>query len=129
MRWNELLAVIKNPVIETKPTRDKSEAFKAIEDGMARSEKEAQSSSNEAGRVATIGLLFEKAPELLKSGYHFIGFEGGLSALANSDLATLKNRGHYKYADRQHGTNWIPLVRVVNRYLELEELEHRKQTI
>lgn len=125
MTWSNMLQTIE-PVVEEHPSADKRYALYAIRNAIERSEKEAETSATEIGRESTIQALVANAPALLEAGCQYIGFLGGLRALAKTDLRTLETRGHYKYSDCQPNKNWIPLVKVVAKYLELKAEAHAK---
>lgn len=127
MTWTDMLHTIE-PVVTEPPSTDKHYALSSIRAAIERSTSEANTSATETGREPTIQALVAKAPTLLEAGYQYIGFIGGLSALANTDLKMLETRDHYKYSDCQPNKNWIPLVAVVAKYLELKAAAYAKTT-
>lgn len=125
MTWSEMVEVLEPMVLEN-PSPDKTYALYAIRGAIERSRTEANTSSIEVGRERTIHALIAKAPTLLEAGCQYVGFVGGLSALAETNLKELETRDHYKYSDCQPNTNWIPLSALITKYLEVKAAAHAK---
>ena len=90
---------------------------------MERSSVEADTSSNERGRVRSVEQLLQKANAILESGHRYVGFVGGERSLASATVDDLEKRQHYKYSDCQPNKNWLPLHLVISHYLELKAEE------
>ena len=119
MTWSEVISVLK-PVVDTDRSVDAAYSLAALTDAVKRSTAEADTSSNERGRVPSIQQLLNMADTLLDSGYRFVGFRGGERALKVATVELMENRSHYKYSDCQPNNDWLPLHRILSHYLKLK---------
>ena len=125
MTWSEVISVLES-VVGTDSSADTAYALVALRDAVKRSTAEAATSSNEKGRVGSIGELLQKAKTLLESGHRYVGFDGGQPVLDAATLEYLEKRQHYKYSDCQPNKNWIPLYSVISHYLKLKAEEYAR---
>ena len=125
MTWSEIISVLES-VVGTDSSVGTVYALEALRDAVDRSSLEAVTSSNEIGRVTSIEQLLEKSSYLLESGYRFVGFVGGKQALAVATVEDMEKRTHYKYSDCQSNKNWLPLHKILSRYLKLKTEEYAR---
>ena len=114
--WDDILNLMQNQ----SNSKDVDYCFKIIQKANARALKEVIEKPKY--QKMKYDDLMIRIPDLIREGKIFIGFTGGIGALARATETELINRGHYKVSDIRLTDNWISIDQFLRRVLEVKRL-------
>jgi len=117
--WDEMIEVVSNGNDLTSGQY----FLEILQDAIGRAKdewEEVKSKTNVTYERISFNDMRERAGELIQEGKVFVGFSEGLVALKEMNLEELKNRDHYRISSIQWSDNWIPITKVLERFIEVE---------
>ena len=115
VRWSELIYLFK-PIVEEIGSTDVKYALRQLVQAEER-QRQSLEDAQPFKTIKTMEKLLKQAPELMKKGRCYIGFDQSAVRLSDAKIKYLEDR-IYKYRyDKPKNSNWIPLESLITSYL------------